>query len=392
MSTSILGLGTATPAHRMSQGEALAMFTDIVCADKRQARLARALFKKSDVQNRHTVVPHQVAYNWCQPVTGESDVTSDADLAIPSASIPKVESGTSPGPTTRERMELYSRFASDLAVESASAALAQSGIAGHEITHLITVSCTGFDAPGVDIELIQRLGLPNSTQRINVGFMGCHGAINGMRAALGFTGTSPAARVLLCAVELCSLHYRFTWDGEGVIGNALFADGSASLVLAQESTVSQVAELAGWQLVDTGSVVITDSQETMSWRVGDHGFEMRLTSEVGDKIEQHLAGWLCSWLEKHDLTLDDIDYWGVHPGGPRILSAVQNSLDLDDQALGTSRSVLAQNGNMSSPTVLFILEQFLAQQSGTATKRPTHCILLGFGPGLVAEIALLTAR
>jgi alkylresorcinol/alkylpyrone synthase len=305
---------------------------------------------------------------------------------LPSEVTPTVVPGKSRGPTTRERMELYSRFASDLACESSQRALRQSGIDPQQITHLVVVTCTGFDAPGVDIELIERLGLPNTTQRIQVGFMGCHGAINGMRAGLAICESDPKARVLLCAVELCSLHYRFTWDSEGIIGNALFADGSAAMVLGNAPQTHTGDTAAPWQIVDTGSVVIADSKQTMSWSIGDNGFDMRLTSDVGDKIEQQLAAWLTVWLASHGLDVGDIDYWGVHPGGPRIVSAVKNSMQLSDEDLATSRSVLQRHGNMSSPTVLFILQEFQKRHASVAGR---NCVLLGFGPGLVAEIALL---
>ncbi len=396
----LLGLGTATPEHRMSQAESLKMFTDIVCEDERQARMARVLYKKSEVENRHTCVPHQVAYNWCQPATVDSDAPRN-NLTQAPAVIPQVTGGSSHGPTTLERMRLYAEFASDLALKACQRALDSAAMEPSEITHLVTVSCTGFDAPGVDIELIYQLGLPPSTQRINVGFMGCHGAINGLRAALGIAGADANARVLVCCVELCSLHYRFKWDSEGIVGNALFADGAAAVVISQATTTNEIgsesSSLGSWELVDTGSLVLADSKQAMSWRVGDHGFEMLLTSEVGDKIEAGLTQWLNDWLAIRELTLKDVNYWGVHPGGPRILSAVQNSLELSNDALSTSRNILQLNGNMSSPTVLFILNEFLQQYAvdrslGCDLENPRHCVLLAFGPGLVAEIAMFRTK
>lgn len=393
MTTSILGLGTALPPHQMTQAEALQMFTDIVCEDPRQARLGRALFGKADVQTRNTVLPHRAAYNWCGPTVAPEQQVALADMTLPSGATPSVEPGKSHGPTTGERMQLYSRFAAGLACESSLKALEQAGVDPQDITHLITVTCTGFDAPGVDIELIEHLGLPNTTQRMQIGFMGCHGAINGLRAARAVTESDPAALVLLCAVELCSLHYRFTWDSEGIIGNALFADGSAAMVLGG-SDAQPVTPAVPWQVVDTGSIVIADSKQSMSWSIGDHGFDMRLSSDIGEKIEQQLAGWLTSWLGRHQLGLSDIDYWGVHPGGPKIVTAVKSSLGLSDDDLRTSRAILARHGNMSSPTVLFILNEFQQASAATQTRvRQTparHCILLGFGPGLVAEVAILS--
>ncbi len=413
MTASLLGLGTAWPQHCMTQAEATRMFSEIVCEEERQSRLAQVLFRKADVQTRYTVMPHKVAYNWCQDVSGIEQAAPHTDRAVPSEVTPTVVPGQSRGPTTQERMELYARFATDLALQSSRKALEQSGISAAEITHLVLVTCTGFNAPGVDIDLIEQLGLSRSTQRIQVGFMGCHGAINGLRTALAIASADPRARVLLCAVELCSLHYRFTWDTEGIIGNALFADGSGAIVLSgavqngavQSGAVQSGAVLGGaaherasagddhWQLHDTGSVVIADSRDTMSWSIGDHGFDMRLTSDVGDKIEGELAGWLTDWLAERDLRMEDIDYWGVHPGGPRILSAVENSLGLSTDRLATSRAILQRHGNMSSPTVLFILNEFRQQRAqGTQSKKRQHCLLLGFGPGLVAELALLSVH
>ncbi len=369
------------------------MFSDIVCEDERQARLAQMLFRKADVKTRYTVMPHTVAYNWCQDVSGIDQAAPPADRAVPSAVTPTVVPGQSPGPTTQERMQLYARFATDLALQSSARALEQSKISANEITHLVLVTCTGFNAPGVDIDLIEQLGLPRTTQRIQVGFMGCHGAINGLRTALAIATADPQARVLLCAVELCSLHYRFTWDTEGIIGNALFADGSGAVVLSGAPNESPSAAHDHWQVHDTGSVVLPDSRETMSWSIGDHGFDMRLTSDVGDKIEGELAGWLTGWLAERQLRVEDIDYWGVHPGGPRILSAVQHSLGLSAETLATSRAILQRHGNMSSPTVLFILNEFRQQRTRQqSSNRRQHCLLLGFGPGLVAEIALLSVQ
>ncbi len=387
MKSSILGIGTAVPANQMSQSEALAMFDEIVCETDRQRRLARVLFRKSGVQNRNTVVPFAEAYNWRRPsVNASSSPLSDFTDSATATASPATCVGKSAGPTTAERMKMYAEFAGPLAEESARQAVTESRISPQQLTHLVTVTCTGFESPGIDIGLIRNLSLPATIQRINVGFMGCHGAINGLRTALAISQADPDARVLLCATEVCSLHYRFQWDSEGVIGNALFADGSASLVLGRKQ--SGIGE-DDWQLIATGSVVIPDSADSMSWKVGDHGFEMLLTSEVGDKIEASLKQWLVEWLDGRGLSMDQVDYWGVHPGGPRILDAVQTSLELSEEHLATSRSILARCGNMSSPTVLFILNEFFQKHRKKTAGECSLAVLLAFGPGLVAEIALL---
>jgi predicted naringenin-chalcone synthase len=276
-------------------------------------------------------------------------------------------------------MALYAEHARPLATDASTRALAAAGIAAREITHLITVSCTGFDAPGVDIHLFDQLGLRNTTQRLHIGFMGCHGAINGLRAARGLAAADPSARILLCAVELCSLHFKFQWDPERMLGNALFADGAAAIVAVQ----SQTGDGAIYQLQDTGSCLLEDSRETITWHVGNWGFDMSLSNRVPGLISEQLKPWLDGWLASHGQSVEAIESWAVHPGGPRILDAVDEALGFDSATLSTSRAVLVELGNMSSPTVLFILDRFLRQNA------PRPCVMLGFGPGLVAEVALL---
>ncbi len=339
----------------MSLDEAVGMSTDVICRDPREARLLRTMFVKAGVKTRRTCVPYQTAYEWI----GENAQPSE-----------------SPGRDTAERMQLYSVHAGPLAGQAAVKALADAPLSGADITHLITVSCTGFDAPGVDIFLFGELGLARTTQRLHIAYMGCHGAINGLRAARGIAAADPAANILICAVELCSLHFKFQWDPACMLGNALFADGAAALVASE-------AREETFRVTATGSCLLPDSLETITWRIGSHGFEMGLSNRVPDLIREHLRPWLTEWLAAHGQTLDSIGSWAVHPGGPRILDAVEESLEFDSTVLDTSRAVLAEHGNMSSPTVLFILQRLLSRQA------PRPCVLLGFGPGLMAEAALV---
>jgi predicted naringenin-chalcone synthase len=276
-------------------------------------------------------------------------------------------------------MALYAEHAQPLAATAAVNALSDAGMAASEITHLVTVSCTGFDAPGVDIHLFDQLGLPPTTQRLHIGFMGCHGAINGLRAARGLAAADPEARILLCAVELCSLHFKIQWDPELMLGNALFADGAAALVLA----ASRPGDGAKYRLRDTGSCLLEDSRESITWQIGDAGFDMSLSSRVPALISEQLRPWLSAWLEAQGQTMETVASWAVHPGGPRILEAVEKALGLKADSLSVSRQVLNEHGNMSSPTVLFILDRFRQQNA------PGPCVMLGFGPGLMAEVALL---
>lgn len=371
MGLQILGLATALPDHAMSQASAADFAFRTCCQTDEQARILKVIYRKAGVANRYTVLPHAYTTNFVQEA-------SEGGLAV----------AVGHGPTTADRMQLYEEHAAPLALNAAAAALDRAATSPRQITHLVTVSCTGFYAPGIDVELIQRLGLPATVERIHVGFMGCHGAINGLRTARGLAAADPAARVLLVAVELCSLHYRFQWDPEHFMGNALFADGAAAIVcgnVADEDAASSAAPAAGDQplrVAATGSCVLPDSGEAIGWKIGDHGFEMTLSAKVPDIIKAGLRPWLDDWLARSGLSVAQVGSWAVHPGGPRILSAVEDSLQMGP-VVGVSREVLSELGNMSSPTVLFIVDRLLRRAA------PRPYVMLAFGPGLTAEAALL---
>ena len=214
-------------------------------------------------------------------------------------------------------MRRYEAEAGNLAVEASREALDDSGVSADRITHIVTVTCSGFFAPGLDVALIKRLGLRPGVERTQVGFMGCHGAINGMRVARAIVGADRSACVLLCCAELCSLHHQYDLDPSTIIANALFADGAAAHVgVAGDSRPD-----APYRVVATGSTLIDDSEDVMSWRIGDHGFAMTLSAKVPKLIVRHLRPWLDGWLASHGLRVETVPAWAVHPGGPRILTA-----------------------------------------------------------------------
>ena len=362
MDLNILGLGTAVPQHRMTQSEAAELARQVCGSSDEQARAIKILYRRAGVEVRHTVLPHRTALDWLN-ANDEGGVATCVQL----------------GPTTQERMQLYARHAGLLAVRAAAAALDSAGARAATITHLVTVSCTGFTAPGIDFDLISQLRLPASVERVQVGFMGCHGSINGLRVARALAAAEPEAQVLLCAVEICSIHYQMQWDAKKFVGNSIFADGAAALV----GRAIAAGEPPAWRVAATGSQLLPDSADAMHWTIGDHGFEMELSPRVPDLIKRHLRPWFDDWLARQGLSIAEIGSWAVHPGGPRILSAVEESLGLAGDALADSRQVLAECGNMSSPTVLFILERLRSRRA------PRPCVMLGFGPGLMAEAALV---
>lgn len=364
----LLGLGTASPEHSIQQDD-LAAHVNRISFERTdsQKRLLKTLFRSTEISTRGCVLlePKSATSPNESPLKFYGDATQKSDG----------------GPSTRERMNRYASEAGKLATEAARKACVDAGIPHDKITHLVTVSCTGFYAPGVDIGLIKSLGLSPDVGRLHIGFMGCHGALNGLRAAHALAASDPKATVLLCAVELCTLHFQYGWNRDLMVANSLFADGAAAMLVA--SGVNENDAACSWRVQASGSHLFTDSEDAMSWNIGDHGFEMTLSARVPDLIGEHLAPWISKWLAEQNLDLKAVASWAIHPGGPRILTAVAEALNLSEAALAPSRQILAQHGNMSSPTVVFILER-LRELSA-----PKPCVMLGFGPGLVAEIALL---
>jgi predicted naringenin-chalcone synthase len=359
MSLAILGIGTAVPQNAIEAEEALAFAESIaVHAPEDELRLMRVLYKKSGVQRRHSVL-----------LGPEGSPQRQTFFPVPNGK-------WRDGPGVQARMEQYESEAMPLARLAAQRALDSAGLLPQDVSHLVTVSCTGFAAPGVDIGLVRSLGLPPTTERVHVGFMGCHGALNGLRTARGIAAADPGACVLLTAVELCTLHFSYQSSPGQHVANSLFADGAAAVV-GRNSTQFP------WRVAASGSCLLPDSQDDMSWRISDHGFVMRLSAQVPVLIEQHVRSWLESWLGESGLSISDIGSWAVHPGGPKILHAVARGLDLPPYALDVSTAVLRTHGNMSSPTVLFVLERLREMDASLP------CLMLGFGPGLTAEAILI---
>jgi predicted naringenin-chalcone synthase len=367
MSLAILGLGTALPATIVSQHDASVLNRELCCKTEEQKTWLPAMYQGTGITTRR----------FAMPTDAVRDVLNGTRFSG-SPFLPTGRDGDR-GPTTGERMRQYTVLAPPLALAAARASLLEAAVAPAELTHVVTVSCTGFYAPGLDVALLRDLELRPTVQRTHVGFMGCHGAVNGLRVAGAFTGSDPAARVLLVAVELCSMHYHYTWDPQRMIANALFADGAAAIIGVPDT----MAPAASWKIAATGSCLIPGSVDAMTWTIGDYGFEMTLAKRVPDLIARHLRPWLAGWLAQHGLCIEDVASWALHPGGPRILTAVEEALELPASAAAVSRAVFAECGNMSSPTLLFILERL--RRCGA----PRPCVGLGFGPGVIAEAMLI---
>lgn len=371
MDVRIRGIGTARPAHSISQDRAAQLAADTCHVSDHQRRVVANLFRMTTVQQRGSVLMSNA--------NGNGSV-SDAEDRL----VGFYRGHADARPPTSARMTSFAQLAPPLAQEACTTALADAGIDAAAVTHLVTVTCTGFFSPGIDVMLIKRLGLNPGVKRAQIGFMGCHAALNALHTAVAMAKADPDAVVLVCCVELCSLHFQYAYDPQQLVSSALFADGAAAMVISSEAG----ADFRGWRVAESASMLIDDTEEDMTWRIGDHGFVMTLSARVPQIIERTVRPWLEPLLHRHGLSIADVPHWAIHPGGPRILTAVGAALGLDDAQLQPSREILRDHGNMSSPTVLFILDR-LREVRPNAGAGAGACVMLSFGPGLIAEAALL---
>ena len=361
MTAAIIGLGTSLPAS-VTQEESLEHAAPLTCDNVRQKRILEELYKRTDIKSRSSVL-----------ISRDGSAKHTYKLYEPRTSANNL------GPTTRQRMQSFEEKIGPLAAEAARKALSGALLSPDMVTHLITVSCTGFFAPGFDVGLINGLPLNPDVARSHLGFMGCHGALNGIRLASAIASSDPEARILICAAELCTLHFQYGWLADNLVANSLFADGAAALVVGTHSNTTGNA----WTIRSSASTILPNSNEVMRWQIGDNGFTMVLSPKLPDLVFEHLPSWLNGWLAGCGLTVSDIASWAIHPGGPRILDAVADALSLSPELMSPSRQALSHYGNMSSPTVLFILENLRRDTEGSP------CVMLVFGPGLAFEASLI---
>lgn len=345
-------IATAVPPHEV-HGK-FRRFAPQLIADPRARRLFERMAERSGIERRHSVLePHA------------DDRELEAGGRFPRGAFP----------ATKARMALWEDHAPALA----AAAVERLALGPDERpTHIIVTTCTGFHAPGIDIDLMQRLGLPGDVERTVIGFMGCYAAINGLKTAHHIVRSEPQAQVLLVNIELCTLHMQETDDLEALLSFLLFADGCAASLITGRP---QGLEITGFH-----AAVVPDSDSHITWRIGDGGFDMVLSGEVPTVIGRGLPAVMDDLRRRFP---QEVRLWAVHPGGRSVLDAVERGLDLPAEALAASRAVLRDYGNMSSPTVMFVLQRLMAQAEADAEAEgredAADGLAMAFGPGLTAE-------
>ena len=375
MTVYVRSLETAVPPTKLIQSEARDVFAAQPGLSRLGSRLVNTCFDSAAIDTRFTAV---------------EELTNTSRAENPQ--FYDQESGLLLNPSTKVRNDIFAREATKLFVEAARAALqAAPELDLLDITHLVTVSCTGFFNPGPDYKVVRELGLSPAVQRYHLGFMGCYAAFPALRAAKLFCEADPNAVVLVVCAELCSLHVRTSNDPDTIMGSALFADGAAAAVVTARPGSEETALLT----LDHFETVLTPvGEDSMAWNIGDNGFEMVLGNYVPHIIDDHIVDALKPLLAKEPelaaLPYTAIPHWAIHPGGRSILDKVQSRLGLSDAQLVPARHVLRNYGNMSSATVLFVLKHILEQPVQEDVQDGGRICSMAFGPGLTVETGLFT--
>lgn len=365
MNSFICAIGTATPPHQIAQMQTADFMAAALQLSAEENRKLKALYRVTGIAQRYTVLPDYANAN------GEFTFFPNT---------PDLE----PFPTVQQRMAIYQQEALPLSVAAVTDCFKTLGDFDRStITHLITVSCTGMYAPGLDMDLIQALDLPTTTQRTQINFMGCYAAFNGLKVADAFCQANAEARVLVVCTELCTIHFQKYREHDHLVSNAIFGDGSAAVLVQSKPIPNQI----NLSLAAFHCELIPSGKKEMAWNIANHGFEMTLSSYVPDLIQKGIKHLTHSLLQKLDINLSDVDLFAVHPGGRKILESIEKALDLNPEHNCFAYEILRDYGNMSSATVLFVLKSLLRSLSRANHKQPI--LSFAFGPGLTLESMLL---
>ncbi len=344
-------IGTAVPKHTHLQADILKFMLEKTVFTANEQRMVKLMYGMSGIHQRHSVLPDFGASPSKKVLFSQHEKLADA---------------------VENRLSVYDENACQLAIN----AIKDANINVSEITHLITISCTGMAAPGLDIMLVKSLELNPEIYRTSINFMGCYAAIHGLKQADAIARSEPNAKVLVVSVELCTLHFQEENTQDYITSNLLFADGAACM---------QINSKGGkWKLNSFFSKLYLEAENSMAWHINSKGFLMKLDAEVPDMIFKNIAAFVDSALAKGKIDMNQDIAWLIHPGGRKILEATARALRLKNDDLAASFSVLKNYGNMSSATLIFIFKSMF-----NSTEK--HLFLAGFGPGITMESALLTA-
>ena len=340
-------IATAVPAHDIHQK--FIDYASSLLSSKRDRALLQAIVKRSQIAHRYSIF---------KPHAQKNLIDADDFYALDKF------------PSTKNRMDLYKQHAFALACQ----ALDQIDL--RDITHLIITTCTGFYAPGIDLQIIQHYNLNPAIERTIVGFMGCCAAINALKLARHIVHSQKLAKVLVVNIELCTLHLQATHSLEEMLPFLIFSDGcAASIISAQEK---------GIELQSFCSTILPNSDDKITWHIGESGFDMVLSPAVPKIITAELPKYIKEIMRGK--AIKDFRHFAIHPGGRAILDAIEKAMNLPEESLQFSREILRQFGNMSSASIMFVLQKIMQQKN----QKGDGCAM-AFGPGIAMETMLFRA-
>ncbi len=364
----IYSIGTAVPPNRISQELHYDILASANGLNRAEQLTLRTIYAKSGISYRHSVLEE----------FGTPD-QPDHIIWHPAGNVPSTG--------VAERMAVYEQFAAGLCADAVRDCFARIPAVGPaDVTHIVTFSCTGMYAPGLDIQLVTDMGMPRNTERTCINFMGCYAAINAFKHAFHIARSQPDAVVLIAGVELCSLHYQKSNEANQMIANALFSDGAAAALISGRE-LQPGRTHPGFMMRDFYSEFEESATNDMVWRIGNAGFDLRLTPEVPNVVRGAIRGLIDRLFERAGMTPGDIDRYAIHPGGVKILEACEAALDISKEDNAASYEVLRNYGNMSSVTVMFVLRSLMDSMPPDAGKNILAC---AFGPGITMESMIVT--
>ena len=356
----IISIGTALPRYKHLQQEILDFMLNAYQPEADDRRKISLLYERSGIESRYAVIP-----DYSVPVSKRVFYPKTLDME--------------PFPGLDQRMELYNIHATKLSIEAINDCL-KDHLDQRDITCLITVSCTGMSAPGLDISVMQQLQLPNSIQRSSVNFMGCYAAIHALKMADNICRADANARVMIVCTELCTIHFQKDCEMDSIASGLLFADGSAAALVTADEFSDEGVSISNFY-----SEVALNGQEDMAWNLSEKGFLMRLSSYIPQLLQASITPLLQNALSAGGFSRKDITRWAIHPGGKKILENIQKELQLTGNDLKVSFDILRHYGNMSSPTILFVLKEIMKELNESGEK----IFAAAFGPGLTMETLIL---
>lgn len=284
-------------------------------------------------------------------------------------------------PSTKERNDIYQIEARKAVQKVSEQIVGKYGWKPEEITHVITVSCTGFYSPGPDMDVVNHLGLKRTTSKYHLGFMGCHAVYPGFQLAQQICQADPKAKVLLVSIEMCTLHLKFDNSVDSILSASLFADGAAAALISAEKPQTEHY----YEIHKLKTISAPVGTKDLLWNVGDIGFDIVLSTEVPKIIGNHIPELIQDLFQEIPITPADVDVWALHPGGKAIVDQFEKAMEVDPEKLVYSREVLKNYGNMSSATILFVMQQWLGKAKG-------NVVGVTFGPGLTVETGHFTLK